>query len=309
MNERPACLKRRPPLESSVRKPRRSHFPPHHPATHWHRQRARTCFEGPFGELLRATGPMAKANPFRFSTKYQDNETDLLYYGYRYYNPSTGRWISRDPIGEFGGKHVYCFVYNRTLDRIDPKGLKGIGLLGALSDCGTALLSRGVNKWLDQRIACAEIAKRIGHGSVPNPGEPDSYDIDLCKGFSFRPNTYDPQYHPKSLARSLGDCVLGLLKGKMIEEALKEVADETKRRILQEILKQASDYQPSAKITATVAAKCEGSKLYVRSSYVLTVQAGGLTMSEKLRSFGPFGCRALDSLCCSCKHNPWREKR
>ena len=38
---------------------------------------------GPFGELLRATGPMAKANPFRFSTKYQDDETDLLYYGYR----------------------------------------------------------------------------------------------------------------------------------------------------------------------------------------------------------------------------------
>ena len=36
---------------------------------------------GPFGEVIRATGPMAKANPFRFSTKYQDDETDLLYYG------------------------------------------------------------------------------------------------------------------------------------------------------------------------------------------------------------------------------------
>jgi RHS repeat-associated protein len=56
---------------------------------------------GPFGELLRATGPMAKANPFRFSTKYQDGETDLLYYGYRYYNASTGRWLSPDPIGDF----------------------------------------------------------------------------------------------------------------------------------------------------------------------------------------------------------------
>jgi RHS repeat-associated protein len=40
---------------------------------------------------------MAKLNPFRFSTKYDDDETDLLYYGYRYYNPSTGRWLSRDP--------------------------------------------------------------------------------------------------------------------------------------------------------------------------------------------------------------------
>jgi len=57
---------------------------------------------GPFGELIRATGPMAKVNPFRFSTKHQDEETGLVYYGYRYYDPSTGRWPSRDPIGEFG---------------------------------------------------------------------------------------------------------------------------------------------------------------------------------------------------------------
>jgi RHS repeat-associated protein len=57
---------------------------------------------GPFGELIRATGPMAKLNPFRFSTKYQDDENDLLYYGYRYYNASTGRWLSKDPITELG---------------------------------------------------------------------------------------------------------------------------------------------------------------------------------------------------------------
>jgi uncharacterized protein RhaS with RHS repeats len=34
---------------------------------------------GPFGELIRANGPMAKANPLRFSTKYQDEETGLVY--------------------------------------------------------------------------------------------------------------------------------------------------------------------------------------------------------------------------------------
>ena len=49
---------------------------------------------GPFGEVLRATGPMARANSFRFSSKYQDDETDLLYYGYRYYSPATGVWLS-----------------------------------------------------------------------------------------------------------------------------------------------------------------------------------------------------------------------
>jgi RHS repeat-associated protein len=82
-----------------------------------------TCLEGPFGELLRATGPMAKANPFRFSTKFQDHETEMLYYGYRYYNASTGRWFSRDPIGERGAMNIYGFVRNEPIQRCDKLGL------------------------------------------------------------------------------------------------------------------------------------------------------------------------------------------
>jgi RHS repeat-associated protein len=90
---------------------------------------------GPFGELIRATGPMAKLNPFRFSTKYQDDETDLLYYGLRYYNSQTGEWLSRDPLLEeaFGsleasqlphsdvdtGNNEYQFVKNCPTCLID----------------------------------------------------------------------------------------------------------------------------------------------------------------------------------------------
>ncbi len=78
---------------------------------------------GPFGEVIRATGPMARTNPFRFSTKYQDDETDLLYYGYRYYSASTGRWLSRDPLGENGGENLYAFVGSDPLGQIDYLGL------------------------------------------------------------------------------------------------------------------------------------------------------------------------------------------
>ena len=81
----------------------------------------------PYGELITATGTMAVSNPIRFSTKYRDNETGLYYYGYRYYSPSLGRWISRDPIEEQGGLNLYAFVNNDPVNRVDWLGQWGIG--------------------------------------------------------------------------------------------------------------------------------------------------------------------------------------
>jgi RHS repeat-associated protein len=79
---------------------------------------------GPFGELIRATGPMAKVNPFLFSTKFYDWESGMHYYGYRYYNPSTGRWLSRDPIEENGGMNLYGFSGNDAIDFLDVHGME-----------------------------------------------------------------------------------------------------------------------------------------------------------------------------------------
>jgi RHS repeat-associated protein len=77
---------------------------------------------GPFGELVRATGTMAEKNPFRFSTKYTDDESGFLYYGYRFYHPTTGRWLGRDPIGEIGGRNLYAFGHNNPIVGVDPLG-------------------------------------------------------------------------------------------------------------------------------------------------------------------------------------------
>ena len=107
---------------SPSRNARRYRFSSHPLHIHRLARNPRTCFEGPFGELLRATGTMAKANPFRFSTKYQDDETDLVYYGYRYYNTSTGRWSSKDPLNEDGGLNLYAFVGNRPVGSLDTDG-------------------------------------------------------------------------------------------------------------------------------------------------------------------------------------------
>jgi RHS repeat-associated protein len=79
---------------------------------------------GPFGEPLRATGELAKVNPFRFSTKYTDDETSLCHYGYRYHQPTAGRWLSRDPIQEFGGENIYAGIANDAVNYFDALGLQ-----------------------------------------------------------------------------------------------------------------------------------------------------------------------------------------
>src|SRR6185295_8833065 len=55
---------------------------------------------GPFGESMRneVSDSAVTDQPFRFSTKFTDVETGLVYYGKRYYSSALGRFINRDPI-------------------------------------------------------------------------------------------------------------------------------------------------------------------------------------------------------------------
>jgi RHS repeat-associated protein len=94
------------------------------------------CGYGPFAQVIRTARPMAKASPFRLSTKRHDGESELLYYGYRYYNASTGRWISRDPLEHHTLSQRnpaprqrravivdYAFCANKPTQSIDTQGL------------------------------------------------------------------------------------------------------------------------------------------------------------------------------------------
>lgn len=88
-----------------------------------------------FGEGLLAEGVFASANPFRFSSKYVDSETDHLYYGLRYYSPQAGRWLSRDPIEEQGGVNLYGFVGNNPVNLVDPLGLSSVSAPPPFDPC------------------------------------------------------------------------------------------------------------------------------------------------------------------------------
>jgi RHS repeat-associated protein len=62
--------------------------------------------------------------PVRFSSKYEEDETGWSYYGYRFYDPVGGRWVSRDPIEEEGGVNLYGFVLNNAIGWVDDSGLR-----------------------------------------------------------------------------------------------------------------------------------------------------------------------------------------
>ena len=116
---------------------------------------------GPFGEPIRVTGPAAALNPFRFSTKLICNTTDLVLYEYRAYNPSIGRWLSRDPIEEWGGVQLYAFVRNAPSILSDADGRFTYPLhLLITSDAGWAA---GISSECVLKIALASANTDIWH--------------------------------------------------------------------------------------------------------------------------------------------------
>ncbi len=76
-----------------------------------------------FGETLCIIGADTAVNPFRFSTKYIDQESGAFYYGFRYYNPAIGKWLSRDPMEEGGGLALTVIVNNDSIAKFDKLGL------------------------------------------------------------------------------------------------------------------------------------------------------------------------------------------
>ncbi len=89
----------------------------------------------PFGEVITKFEAPSVKYPFRFSTKHQDLETGLVYYGYRYFAASLGRWINRDPKAVEGGINLLAFLKNGSLNQFDPFGLTA----GSMGDTGAAM--------------------------------------------------------------------------------------------------------------------------------------------------------------------------
>ena len=73
----------------------------------------------PFGNTLSASGPLAGANLYRFSSKEFHPNSGLVYYLYRFYDPNLQRWLNKDPLGERGGLNLFSFVGSDPINGSD----------------------------------------------------------------------------------------------------------------------------------------------------------------------------------------------
>jgi RHS repeat-associated protein len=80
-----------------------------------------------YGGVVMQSGAVASKNCFRFSTKMWDVDAHAYYYGMRFYSPTTGRWLNRDPLfNGFGALGSIPDVASRSSINADYNGLKSV---------------------------------------------------------------------------------------------------------------------------------------------------------------------------------------
>lgn len=102
-----------------------------------------------FGYVLNDSNPAFEV-PFGFAGGLYDKDTGLVRFGMRDYDPDTGRWTAKDPIGFAGGDtDLYGYVLNDPVNLIDPTGQFGIAgaivgaIVGAAGGVNSALQNGG----------------------------------------------------------------------------------------------------------------------------------------------------------------------
>jgi len=65
----------------------------------------------------------SNADEFGFTGQRYESETGLLYLRARYYDPDSGRFLTKDPLGIAAGPNAYIYVKNSPPNLVDPLGL------------------------------------------------------------------------------------------------------------------------------------------------------------------------------------------
>ncbi len=130
---------------------------------------AMTYDYSPFGRVIAINNfgaPSKNVNPFLFSTKVYDFQTELYDFGLRTYDPSQGRWLSQDPLGEAGGLNVFTAFANDPINHIDALGAtaESIATLGSATSVPWDPEDRAFNP---ANAHLAAVASRISYEAEP----------------------------------------------------------------------------------------------------------------------------------------------
>lgn len=120
---------------------------------------------------------------FKYQGQYEDAETGLYYNRFRYYDPSTGGYISQDLIGLAGNNPtLYGYVFDSNIE-IDPFGL----------DCkAQSNIYKGVQE-------ASQILKERGLPRQVRKNILQSFDVRTIKVRLARTNEYGIRFHDKGL--------------------------------------------------------------------------------------------------------------
>ena len=125
-----------------------------------------------FGNLTASSGSLT--NPFRYTGREWDTETNLQFSRHRYYDPNVGRFLSEDPLGFESGPSFYVYVSNDPATFFDPSGLQQQGAPvynpGTWNDPGHV----GTNNCYS--YAC-NVLHPPGPIHYPQPGEDHGYNL------------------------------------------------------------------------------------------------------------------------------------
>ncbi|MBN2282420.1 MAG: hypothetical protein JXO48_00860 [Deltaproteobacteria bacterium] len=168
-----------------------------------------------FGNIISDSNPAFEI-PFGFAGGLHDRDTKLVRFGYRDYDPDTGRWTTKDPILFAGGDtDLYGYCLNDPVNALDPEGLWGVRIGGSLMGADISTMIYDSNKgWFPSTKPDTGVSTTAFGGGVhitfDDPCGLSSYnDSDLmvsCGLGKYLGFSYSPDFAHKSinLGLSLG---------------------------------------------------------------------------------------------------------